>query len=105
MSLCSRTSYGLNQKIKNFNSPIIFLDQPEDNLDNYTIYNDLLSLINDNKIDQIFLVTHNSNLGALSKPKTITTCNLTKNNFEKSYFQNNSLFINWKNTNQWNYQR
>lgn len=95
MSLGTKTSFGLKQKIKRFDSNIIFLDQPEDNLDNYTIYNDILKLLSGNKsnqkIEQIFLITHNGNLGALTNPATITTCKLTPNDFENSYIQNQTL--------------
>lgn len=91
MSFGTRTSYGLRHKLKNFSNNIIFMDQPEDNLDNSTIFREIRVLLNkdsNKNIEQIFLVTHNGNLGALTNPSTITTCNLTEKDFEKSYVQN-----------------
>lgn len=89
MSLGTRTSYGIKQKINKFKEPILFLDQPEDNLDNYTIFNELIKVFNHNK--QFFMVTHNSNFGTLTDPKTITTCSLNKNESYKSYIQETNI--------------
>ncbi|WPU99069.1 hypothetical protein SNE26_23945 [Mucilaginibacter sp. cycad4] len=48
--------------LSNAEHPIL-IDQPEDNLDNRTIYNDLNAFIKEKKIKrQIILVTHNANL-------------------------------------------
>jgi len=48
--------------LKNEKSPIL-IDQPEDNLDNRTIYNELKDYIKKKKIQrQIIMVTHNANL-------------------------------------------
>ncbi len=85
MSLGTRTSFGIKQKIKKFKDPILFLDQPEDNLDNFTIFNELIKIFDDKK--QFFMVTHNSNFGTLTNPQTITTCSLNKDDASKSYQQ------------------
>ncbi len=89
MSLGTRTSFGIKQKIKQFKDPILFLDQPEDNLDNYTIFNELINIFDSKK--QFFVVTHNSNFGTLTNPKTITTCSLNKDEPLKSYNQETNI--------------
>ncbi len=89
MSLGTRTSFGIKQKIKKFKDPILFLDQPEDNLDNYTIFNELINIFDSKK--QFFVVTHNSNFGTLTNPKTITTCSLNKDDVSKSYNQETNI--------------
>ncbi len=89
MSLGTRTSFGIKQKIKKFNDPILFLDQPEDNLDNYTIFNELIRIFDNKK--QFFMVTHNSNFGTLTNPQTITTCSLNKDDMSKAYQQETSI--------------
>lgn len=86
MSLGTRTSFGIKQKIKRFKDNILFLDQPEDNLDNYTIFNELIKIFDEHK--QFFMVTHNSNFGTLTNPQTITTCTLNENDPNNSYLQN-----------------
>lgn len=88
MSLGQKTSFGLSYKIQTNDNDILFLDQPEDNIDSYTIFNSLIPLIMDKQTSinqQNFIVTHNPNFGVLTKPKTITTCDLT--NKENPYLQ------------------
>ncbi|GMO16116.1 MAG: hypothetical protein Ta2E_07300 [Mycoplasmoidaceae bacterium] len=77
MSLGTRTSYGLRQKINSIQSSFLFLDQPEDGIDSYTIYNTLIPLIENkmHKESQIFMVTHNANFGINSNTTSITTAN------------------------------
>jgi ABC-type lipoprotein export system ATPase subunit len=88
MSLGQRTSYGLKYKISNNQTSFIFLDQPEDNIDSYTISSTLIPLLNEKKASlnqQSFIVTHNSNFGILTDPKSITSCDLS--DFEMPYTQ------------------
>lgn len=88
MSLGQKTSFGLSYKIQTNDNDVLFLDQPEDNIDSYTIFNGLIPLIMDKQTrinQQNFIVTHNPNFGVLTNPKTITTCDLT--NKENPYLQ------------------
>lgn len=88
MSLGQKTSFGLQYKIQTNNNDALFLDQPEDNIDSYTIFSNLIPLIMEKQKklnQQSFIVTHNPNFGVLTNPKTITTCDLT--NKELPYIQ------------------
>ncbi|WP_255565861.1 hypothetical protein [Mycoplasma sp. E35C] len=94
MSLGTRSSYGVKKTISRCKEPILFLDQPEDNIDSYTIYNSLIPLISDknhdreNKtIQQVFIVTHNGNMGILTNPKTTTVCSFKEKDIKASYQQ------------------
>lgn len=54
----------------------ILIDQPEDNLDNRTIYTELNSFIKSKKIDrQIIIVTHNANLVVLTDAEEVIVAN------------------------------
>lgn len=54
----------------------ILIDQPEDNLDNRTIFTELNSFIKEKKIDrQIIIVTHNANLVVLTDAEEIIVAN------------------------------
>lgn len=80
MSLGQKTSFGLRYKISSNNTNYLFLDQPEDNIDSYTIFDNLIPLILDKQVNlnqQSFIVTHNPNFGVLTNPKSITSCDLT----------------------------
>ena len=82
MSLGQKSIYGIKYKFKHSVGNEMFLDQPEDNLDNYTIANDILELIK-NKKEQMFTVTHNANIGILSKPDYVIIGAFEKNDLSK----------------------
>lgn len=90
LSLGTRSSYGVSRVIKNCQSSILFLDQPEDNIDSYTIAKTLIPAIKENdKIGQVFIITHNSNTGILTDPQTTTVCSFRTNDIQNSYRQSN----------------
>jgi len=61
--------------LSNSESPII-IDQPEDNLDNRTIYGELCSMIRTSKINrQIIMATHNANLVVGTDSENIIVAN------------------------------
>lgn len=76
LSLGQRSIYGLKYKFHQSINNDLFLDQPEDNLDNNTIANEVLSLIQKKENQQVFIVTHNANIGILSNPERIIIANL-----------------------------
>ncbi len=82
MSLGQRSIYGIEYKFNKSKGQDLFLDQPEDNLDNHTIASDILELIN-KKEEQVFIVTHNANIGILSNPETTIVADL--NNEHEQY--------------------
>lgn len=57
------------------NDNYLLLDQIEDNLDNKTIYEKILPLIQEQvkKGKQVFIVTHNANIGSIIKGNSIVT--------------------------------
>ena len=60
---------------KNAKHPIL-IDQPEDNLDNRTIYSELNNFIKEKKIDrQIIMVTHNANLVVTTDAEQVIVAN------------------------------
>ena len=66
--------------LKNGLSKIIFIDQPEDNLGNKFITNNLIDIIRDLKFKkQIFLVTHNPSIVVYGDAENIILCE-NKNN-------------------------
>lgn len=83
LSLGQRSIYGLKYKFNQSLKKDLFLDQPEDNLDNNTIASEILSLISTKDKQQVFIVTHNANIGILSNPERIIIANLL--NKEKPY--------------------
>lgn len=87
MSLGQKSIYGIKYKFKRNNEQYLFLDQPEDNLDNNTIATNILDLINQKTNSQIFIVTHNANIGILTKPEKIIVADLTNENFVNKYSQ------------------
>lgn len=89
LSLGQKSIYGLKYKFNKSKNDNLFMDQPEDNLDNNTIATEVLPLIN-KKEKQLFIVTHNANIGILSNPERIIVCDL--NNKEQPYKS-----INFKN--------
>lgn len=77
MSLGQRSIFGIKYKYNRSFNNNLFLDQPEDNLDNYTIAHDLIQMINKKpRGTQIFIVTHNANIGLLTHAKQIIVANL-----------------------------
>ena len=79
MSLGQKSIYGIEYKFNKSKDSSIFLDQPEDNLDNYTIATNILKMINDKK-NQIFIVTHNANIGILTNPNVVVVADLNDHN-------------------------
>ena len=77
--------YKLNKADK-LNSQILFLDQPEDDLDNRTIKTDLVNSIN-KFYCQKFIITHNGNIGLLTGAgDKVIVANFEN---EKPYFEGN----------------
>ncbi|WP_275555773.1 TrlF family AAA-like ATPase [Mixta sp. Marseille-Q2659] len=61
----------LNQK----NNDIIIIDQPEDDLDNQTIYDDVIKLIRQMKPNtQFIFATHNANIPVLGDAECVYSC-------------------------------
>lgn len=77
LSLGQRSIYGLKYKIARSLNENIFLDQPEDNLDNHTIAKEVLEIFDYKKNNQIFIVTHNANIGILSNPEKVIVADIT----------------------------
>ncbi len=91
LSLGQKSIYGLKYKFNRSMNQDLFLDQPEDNLDNNTIATEVLDLIKEKKDQQVFIVTHNANIGILTNPSQIIVANL--NNEEEPYKISNILEI------------
>lgn len=79
MSLGQRSIYGIKYKFSKSQNDDIFLDQPEDNLDNKTIKENIIELIERKKDNQVFIVTHNANIGILLRPEKVIFANLASN--------------------------
>ncbi|MDK2819757.1 MAG: AAA family ATPase [Mycoplasmataceae bacterium] len=84
MSLGQKSIYGIKYKFNRSIDKILFLDQPEDNLDNFTISQEMLNLLL-NKEQQTFIVTHNANIGILTNPGKVIVADL--NNGEEQYYE------------------
>lgn len=82
MSLGQRSIYGIKYKFNKSIDQDLFLDQPEDNLDNHTIAINILDLISQKKNNQVFIVTHNANIGILSNPSKVIVANIGENKKE-----------------------
>ena len=80
LSLGQRSIYGFKYKFNQSLDADLFLDQPEDNLDNKTIANEILNLLSKKKEQQIFIVTHNANIGILSNPQRVIIADLANHN-------------------------
>lgn len=76
MSLGQRSIYGIKYKFYRSIDEDLFLDQPEDNLDNETIRSNIIDMIKLKKNNQVFIVTHNSNIGILINPEKVIAANL-----------------------------
>ena len=79
MSLGQKSIYGIEYKLNNSKNSTLYLDQPEDNLDNYTITQNILKMIENNN-NQIFIVTHNANIGILTDPESVIVADLSNKN-------------------------
>lgn len=67
------------------NTPI-FVDQPEDNLDNQSVYSKLVPCINAAKEKrQVIIVTHNPNIAVACDAEQIIYCEMDKDNCSISY--------------------
>lgn len=54
---------------------LLLIDQPEDDLDSQTVYEEVVKLLRQLKPDQQFVfATHNANFPVLGDAETITTC-------------------------------
>lgn len=78
LSLGQKSIYGFKYKFNKSINSNLYIDQPEDNLDNNTIATEILPLINKKKDHQVFIITHNANIGILSNPENIIICDLNK---------------------------
>ena len=66
-------------------SPII-IDQPEDNLDNQSVYSKLVPCISAaKKKRQVIIVTHNPNIAVACDAEQIIYCHMDKNNCKVDY--------------------
>lgn len=63
-------------------SKILIIDQPEDDLDNETIFNKIVTLIRDIKLNrQVIIVTHNANLAITADSDIIVICENDNNTY------------------------
>lgn len=81
MSLGQKSIFGIRYKYERSKNMDLFLDQPEDNLDNYTITESIIKMIKEKpKNTQIFIVTHNANIGILTDTKKVIVADLSNPN-------------------------
>ncbi|MCS4536626.1 hypothetical protein NXS15_00570 [Mycoplasma sp. CSL7475-4] len=87
-----KTLFGIKNTINNSNpyketSNFLLLDQIEDDLDSWTIIEEIIplleKLISEDK--QIFIVTHNANIGTLLENSTSITVDLRESDFENKF--------------------
>lgn len=65
------------------NSDLIIIDQPEDDLDNQTIYNDVIKVLKDLKnTSQFIFATHNPNIPVLGDCEQVIACKYDSRHFE-----------------------
>jgi hypothetical protein len=77
----------LETLLKKGNSKIVFIDQPEDNLGNKFITENLIDLIRDLKFKkQIFLVTHNPSIVVYGDAECIIMCSNNENKITYEQF-------------------
>ena len=68
------------------NKTPLIIDQPEDNLDNQSVYSKLVPCICRAKQKrQVIIVTHNPNIAVACDAEQIIYCTMDKNNFEITY--------------------
>ena len=64
-------------------SDLIIIDQPEDDLDNQTIYNDVIKVLKDLKdTSQFIFATHNPNIPVLGDCEQLIVCNYDSNSIK-----------------------
>lgn len=64
-------------------SDLIIIDQPEDDLDNQTIYNDVIKVLKELKnTSQFIFATHNPNVPVLGDCEQIISCNYDSNSID-----------------------
>ncbi|MDR1620762.1 MAG: ATP-binding protein, partial [Synergistaceae bacterium] len=65
---------------------VFIIDQPEDDLDNQTIYEDVIKLIRELKPNaQFIFATHNPNLPVLGDAEQIVACSCLENKVQIQY--------------------
>lgn len=93
LSMGQKTLFGITHAIDTLNNvpneQYLLLDQIEDNLDNKTIYEKIVPMLQEQikKDKQIFIVTHNPNIGTLIKGNIITT-DIFNTNLNKKFVVN-----------------
>ncbi|QKX40335.1 hypothetical protein HU160_00395 [Metamycoplasma hominis] len=93
LSMGQKTLFGITHAIDTLNNvpneQYLLLDQIEDNLDNKTIYERIVPMLQEQikKGKQIFIVTHNPNIGTLIKGNIITT-DIFNTNLNKKFVVN-----------------
>lgn len=93
LSMGQKTLFGITHAIDTLNNvpneQYLLLDQIEDNLDNKTIYEKIVPMLQEQikKGKQIFIVTHNPNIGTLIKGNIITT-DIFNTNLNKKFVAN-----------------
>ena len=67
-------------------SDLIIIDQPEDDLDNQTIYNDVIKVLKELKnSSQFIFATHNPNIPVLGDCEQIVSCSYNSNSIETNF--------------------
>ncbi|MGL6125212.1 MAG: hypothetical protein ACRC1F_01830 [Metamycoplasmataceae bacterium] len=89
MSLGQKSIYGIKYKFNNSMDKALFLDQPEDNLDNHTIATNILEMLSLKKDQQVFIVTHNANIGILTNPEKVIVADL--NSSTEQYYESTTI--------------
>ncbi len=85
-SLGEQHAMFLKQYFKNIKEEILIIDQPENDLDGQTIYEDIIKkLLEWNFQKQIILITHNAMLAINSDPQTIIWANYNNKNNKRNY--------------------
>ncbi|MDT3417006.1 ABC-type lipoprotein export system ATPase subunit/uncharacterized small protein (DUF1192 family) [Brevibacillus aydinogluensis] len=70
----------------------LVIDQPEDNLDNQTVYNLLVPCIREaKKSRQIFIVTHNPNLAVVCDAEQVICASIDKSNGNEIIYESGSI--------------
>ena len=70
----------------------LIIDQPEDNLDNQTIYKTLVPCVNEaKKRRQIILVTHNPNLAVVCDADQVIYSHIEKNNKNRVIYNSGAI--------------
>jgi ATPase subunit of ABC transporter with duplicated ATPase domains len=96
MSSGEKSIFGIQFKLDKMpnTQDILFLDQPEDNLDNKTIVNGLVDRLKAFK-RQSFIVTHNANIGILTGTNKVIVADIHK---EEHQYKEGILRIQDKNS-------